>query len=105
MELNKDKQIEEMARVICKCYYNGICSLDSKPCDLGCGDVIDAKKLYNAGYRKASEVAREIVTDLVKFADDNERQRLINGHSVWYIDSDDITDFIAELKKKYKEET
>ena len=57
-----------------------------------------------AGYKEgASEVAREIIKDIVDFADDKERQRLINGHSVWHIESDDVTDFIAELKKKYTE--
>lgn len=48
------------------------------------------------------EVAREIIKDLVKFADDKERH--FHGHGVWYIDADDVTDFLAELKKKYTKE-
>lgn len=47
------------------------------------------------------EVAREIIKDLVDFVDKKERQKLIFGKSVWYVESDDLTDFIAELKKKY----
>ena len=54
-----DKQIEEMARSICNCYYRGICKMDGNSCDLECGSAFNAYELYNAGYRKASEVEKE----------------------------------------------
>lgn len=92
-----NKQIEEMAKVLDDCPYIAA----SIGCDKYAGSVAIAKYLYNADYRKASEVARDIIADLVKFADDKERQMSFHGHSVWYIDADDVTDFIAELKKKY----
>lgn len=111
--MSRDKQIEEMAILFAKEYCNpkgcDCCNLIDEYCDreLSCEDYLGYKRMaetfYEQGYRKASEFAREIIADLVKFADDKETQRLINGHSVWYIESDDITDFIAELKKKYTE--
>lgn len=62
-------------------------------------------KGYINGYNaKASEVAREIIKDLLTFAEDNEKQMLINGHSVWFINADDVKEFIAELKEKYESE-
>jgi hypothetical protein len=78
--MNKEKQIEEMAEFITE----GV-----RPW------AEDAEALYNAGYRKASEVAEEIFAELRKSAY-SER-----GFSVI---SSDIEDFIAELKKKYTEE-
>ena len=59
--LNKEKQIEGMANDICK---NG------KPCSKcsaypdACKAVHYAERFYNAGYRKASEVAREIFGEI-----------------------------------------
>ena len=50
-----------------------------------------------------SEVAREIIKELAAFVDKKERQKLIFGKSIWYVESDDLTDFIDELKKKYTE--
>lgn len=65
---------------------------------------MEAEFLTELGYSKASEIIGEIIKDLVNFADDNEKQMLINGHSVWFINADDVTEFIAELKKKYESE-
>ena len=67
--MNQDKQIEEMARDICE-HYNryGTCYLDNKPCDLKCDEYTNAEYLYKKGYRKASDVAREIADELMKFA-------------------------------------
>lgn len=42
-----------------------------------------------------------IIKDLVDFTDDNKKQMLVNGHSVWFINADDLTEFIAESRKKY----
>ena len=103
--MSREKQIEEMAK-ICHFYDDGICHLCEEllvSCDRKCDLVILVENLYTAGYRKATDVAREIIADLVKFADDKERQMSFHNHSVWYIYADDVTDFIAELKKKYTE--
>ena len=56
LEINKEKQIEEMADVLCE-----DCARDPSPClltKLGkkCDSVLEqAEALYNAGYRKQSE--------------------------------------------------
>lgn len=90
--MSEEKQIEEMGADICTLFRSNTMSRAL------------ASLLYDKGYRKASEIIGEIIKDLVNFADDNEKQMLINGHSVWFINADDVTDFIAELKKNYTEE-
>lgn len=65
MELNRDKQIEEMAWLKCCCHSNkGICGIDGKPCDLDCGSYHEAEALYTAGYRKSQDVAEEIFAEI-----------------------------------------
>ena len=89
--MSRDKQIEEMAREIPKanCIH--------EPCDeckwCGCAndeayctDYLIAEHLYNAGYRKAEDVAREMLADLKSVGIDEWRYPII-----------------AELKKKYTE--
>ena len=106
MELNKDKQIdidiavEEMASAVreitvacnkCEYYKEGSCL---KPIDLGCDDNEDilnsCDAIYEKGYRKASEVAREIFAEIDRMCIDTFGNF---NHRVF-----------AELKKKYTEE-
>ena len=118
--MSRDKQIDEMVSTMLEASTTAnvepVLEMEGKEVVLGenatkiLNNILEqayipflAEVLYNAGYRKSSEVAREIIADLVKFADDKERQMSVHGHSVWYIDADDVTDFIAELKKKYTE--
>ena len=84
-----------MAWLKCRCRSNkGICGMDCKPCDLDCGSYHEAKALYNAGYRKASEVAEEIFAEIEKVA---EIGRIMNACAIVSLDE------LAELKKKYTE--
>jgi hypothetical protein len=58
----KEKQIEEMAKVLCgeynpNCYKDCCCSHD-------CNVEYDCRTLYNAGYRKQSEGEWEWYTEL-----------------------------------------
>ena len=82
--MNREKQIEEMTK--------GLCDIDCKGmkcgvCDsYGCEYRMQAEALYNAGYRKASEVAMEILSDLKAAGIDKWRYPVI-----------------AELEKKYTE--
>ena len=53
------EQIEEMAKIICgfddeECEHCNTCSFHN-----GCAAEIDAENIYNAGYRKPSEVIEE----------------------------------------------
>ena len=92
--MSRDKQIEEMANVI----------FESSPIpSVWRSDAVRfAEKLYTAGYRKAEDVAREIIQDIVD--------------PVWraYKDSENemttlLAAFICEcistkIKKKYESE-
>lgn len=74
--------------------------LCDKPCDIckmygkGCLPGRMAKKLANKGYRKSTDVAREIFAEL----DD------IPKHQPSYVLYTLLTKKIAELKKKYESE-
>lgn len=61
--MNRDKQIEEMAKVIEEARIKANDTTNSM--NYGFGGWY-AKELYNAGYRKASEVAREIFEEVEK---------------------------------------
>ena len=62
---NRDKKIEEMAREIDSEYD---CIIPCQSCAYyeyaNCRDVKSAEKLYNAGYRKSTEVAEEIFAEI-----------------------------------------
>ena len=87
-----DKQIEEMAKLLCgatngcdDCMFNKV----------NCYEHKDAEELYNAGYRKQSEVAEEIFAEIDRFI-----HKVLNDEH--YIMGDMCWD-VAELKKKYTE--
>ena len=86
---NKDKQIEEMCKIVCQCNNNGTCIISLRPCDCECSLATELGKLYNAGYRKASEVAREIFEEIDRMCIDTFGNF---NHRVF-----------AELKEKYTE--
>ncbi len=69
--MEKEKQIEDMIKVVeqCSCVYVP-CDRECAQCS--CAEMYDdtlnhiARTYYDAGYRLASEVAREIIADLEK---------------------------------------
>ena len=116
--MSREKQIEEMARELCDatqktnqgcnsiCYPRGRCA----HCK------VMAEHLYNAGYRKSTEVAEEIINEAIQVVNS-----LLN--EIYLLDSlDDLKPYeqamirgerkgalliikrLAELKKKYTEE-
>lgn len=65
---NRDKQIEEMAKIVCNACemgggFDGKCAdgNDYKKCGIS---AETAEALYNADYRKSSDVAREIFAEI-----------------------------------------
>ena len=87
--MNREKQIEEMAKITCQMYRRDKekkCA-GVQECDMKCLHYQRCEALYNAGYRKTSDIAREIFEEL-KSAGLSELRYPI----------------IAELKKKYTEE-
>ena len=86
----REKQIEEIAKVMC-----GGCP-DNKECmRCLCADWYKAQFIYNAGYRKQSDVAKEIFEEI-----DNIIYNLRD--SPFYSSSDAVHE-LTELKKKYTE--
>ncbi len=94
--MSKEKQIDEIAKLICtypQCvHYNIIGECKNTVCQT----VDFAEHLYNSGYRKQSEVVREIFEEIEKFT-----HRFLDDFN--YLGGDLVYD-IAELKKKYTEE-
>lgn len=98
----RDKQVEEMAIVLsdggcrkCDCDANG---------RFNCKLLYDAELLYNAGYRKASDVAREIFEEIEKLMNKLDKRHIACGNpkQAWGVRSA-MTE-LAELKKKYESE-
>ena len=63
----------------------------------------EAEAIYNAGYRKASEVAREII-DTAKSGAEKYINDVTLHEGIRNMLSVMLDDFVAELKKKYTEE-
>lgn len=110
--MSKDKQIEEMAKATMK-----HCKIDNQcgTCYWSTCNECLSEVLYNAGYRNASEVAREIfeeIEEAISAMEYNAKSQTKNAT----IPIDSMTDVvnwvlhevvpnrISELKKKYTEE-
>ena len=105
--MSRDKQIEEMACEKCL-HYEGCLKRFRKAKSDGFYEFIDETEyfahaddcdMFIAGYRKASEVAREIFEEIERILSLNK----CYGDSGIYFERDIETD-IAELKKKYESE-
>ena len=86
--MNKETQIEEMAKDFCAL------NMPCEECHLyknRCHAKKYATRAYDAGYRKAPEVAREIIEEI---------EQEIKNHGITYAQRK-----IAELKKKRTEIT
>lgn len=105
--MSKERQIEEIYRIL----LDGCNGIDCYECEGngkkdGCLHYHNANALYNAGYRKADEVAREIIEEIelllriVKIPCINAEGIVTPMQSgYWAIDPNDYN----ELKKKYTE--
>lgn len=60
---DKQKQIEEMAKAMCEEYDTDICKHEC-PMATDCANILIAKRLIAAGYRKQSDTAREILDEV-----------------------------------------
>lgn len=94
--MSRDKQIEEMAKICtAKCHkcHNDECRRGTK------SQYCICETLYNAGYRKASDVLDEINNSLIK-PDFNSNEIAIGFD--WAIT--DVRKLLLKLKKKYESE-
>lgn len=60
---DEQKQVEEMAKAMCEEYDTDICKHEC-PMATDCANILIAKRLIAAGYRKQSEVIDEFVERL-----------------------------------------
>ena len=91
-----EKQIKEMAKILCTDCDMGKCMVDGFDCLEGhCSKRERIEALYNAGYRKSSEVAGEIFEAIENMLIDSS----MLPECVRFIDIDEL----VKLKKKYTE--
>ena len=110
-----DKQIEEMAYDVCNSSH---CTVEEWQCCSVCAGLCEkakriSEKLTAKGYRKASEVAREIFAEIEKSIADLEYQANTSRKTVkveelkaqvnWVL-HEVVPKTLAELKKKYTAE-
>ena len=99
--MSRDKQIEEMAKILCDNYSMGECMVDTFDCLEGhCEKRERIEALYNAGYRKTSEVAREVFEEVHESI---KAERFHHNNFGYLVYLEDIDRILAELKKKYTE--
>lgn len=98
--MNRDKQIEEMAELIYKetDLYNVDTAFDI------------STVLHDADYRKASEVALEVIGEIEKIIDKHYNNHIFGNNDLDDLEheaimnfSADVTNDIDDLKKKYTE--
>ena len=92
--MNRDKQIEEMAMLVCRHTMTRMCADGTCPMLWECPlNIKTVEALHDAGYRKSTEVAREIFEEIARIGGTSYGDIRLNS---WEI---------AELKKKYTEDT
>ena len=95
-----NKQIEEMAKTVC--HLDRTC--DQCMTSFECKAMTYAKRFYDNGYRKASEVASEIFAELDKRLDDiTIVMGRLDSLRTFHKTMEKVTAEVAELKKKYTE--
>ena len=97
--MNRDKQIEEMAKNVC--HLDRTCD----ECMTSFECKVYAKRFYNAGYRKASEVAREIIAEI----DDALHNMAVEYHTAGHPEYFAVCEMVHHkvmrpIEKKYAEE-
>ena len=97
--MTEDKQIEEMTEIMFT-EYKTCSGIDCKDCEFFnfterygfkygfCDEKRRATALYNAGYRKAEDVAKEVINDM---------RKMINGY-------ENIDVYLDRIEKKYSGE-
>ncbi len=102
--MNKQIEIEKLGKVMCSEFRTSHCGND---CD--CANEEIAKRLYEHGYRKASEIFAEIEKALssMKYNANTTRKTVkveeLKEQVDWVL-HEVVPNRIAELKKKYESE-
>lgn len=93
--MNKEKQISEMANIIALKAFEQAHLIDG---DENLADIV-AEDLYEKGFRKQSDVAREIFEEIEKTA----MSKIDTDLSIAVLNDTYYIEAIDELKKKYTE--
>lgn len=67
--MEKEKQIEEMARALCGKSYNaekGFCNKFDTECDFMCNAYMKSKRVYALGYGNVKEAVKETAREILK---------------------------------------
>ena len=96
-----DKQIEEIAKILAKSDDCGDCTNCMH--NAWCPDKNDAELIYNAGYRKASDVVRELIEDIATLLEANWKD--IQHGSYWLTNGRcmPLRELLKTVEKKYTE--
>lgn len=108
---NEEKQIEEMAKDVCANCMDEICASGRCEFQYDCPlDMDTVKRLYLKGYRKSSDVAREIFAEIEKTVRGvlilipfsyKDNLKTVECKKECY---QDFIEYIAELQKRYESE-
>lgn len=113
--MTKSEIINEMLELSCTYRHDGICEISQRYCmDTPCNGYKNMEKLFDAGYRKASDVAREIFEEIDDLLHHDERDfddlmdsetapEIYNEHLACSNYIYGVRQAIAELKIKYME--
>lgn len=95
--MDREKQIEEMASDINDCITEFVTDTG----DVYIDDEATAQKMFDKGYRKQSEVVKEIFDEIEKLVSINKKTVgcATYEETIFYIE--DFIEDLAELKKKY----
>lgn len=98
--MSRDKHIEEMANYIDRSHWK--ITQDFTGCHINSDEI--AQYLYNADYRKSTDLVEEIFAEIEKMLLDNHIGHYKTTIDTWcYNFNNEIISEIAELKKKYTE--
>ena len=98
--MNKEKQIEEMAKTVC--HLDRTC--DECMTSFECKAMMYAKRFYNAGYCKASELIEEIEKYILEGATTIESNNSDSMYGAKFAIEKVVLPILEAFKKKYTEE-
>lgn len=100
---NKQEQIEEMAKTMCEEYGTAICQHECE--NLGdCANSYLSKKLYEAGYRKATEVIDEFMERLRELLNKHEYRSQTDGIPFYQMNAESFCDELNEIADEMRKE-
>ena len=109
--MTKQEQIKEMKQIICERSEDGICLIDKTSCDSICGWTMQAKAIYDAGYRKVNKdniiLTKEEYIDLSRTYVKEQKEQMRKETAKEILDSifapyNEIGDGLYELTPKDK---